>query len=173
MPTQCNTKLLEFEPHGRHRVVADFDAGPITSDAGLLLLRRVDRHLSVSDQVADCITDHRDPKRIQHSLRKLITQGILGIAQGYEDLIDHDQLRHDPLMALVSEKDRRGDSPPLAGKSTLNRLEHAPTQGPGRYHKIDHDRGPPGPLGQTVHPSPPPLLFSWKGISANGRPRPH
>ena len=138
MPTQCNTKPLEFEPHGRRRVVADFDGGPITSDAGALLLRRVDRHLSVSDQVADCFTDHRDPKRIRHPLRGLITQRILGIALGYEDLNDHDQLRHDPLMALFSEKGRK-DSTPLAGKSTLNRLEHAPTQGPGRYHKIDHD----------------------------------
>ena len=139
MPTQCTTKPLEFEPHGSRRVVADFDGGPITSDAGALLLRRVDRHLSVSDQVADCFTDYRDPKRIQYSLRSLITQRILGIAQGYEDLIDHDQLRHDPLMALVSEKGRRPGSPSLAGKSTLNRLEHAPTDGPGRYHKIDHD----------------------------------
>ena len=94
--------------------------------------------LSVSDQVAAYFTDHRDPRRIRHSLRKLVAQRILGIALGYEDLIDHDQLRHDPLMALISEKGRRG-SPPLAGKSTLNRLEHAPTQGPGRYHKIDHD----------------------------------
>ena len=138
MPTQCNTKPLEFEPHGRRRVVADFDGGPITSDAGLLLLRRVDRHLSVSDQMADCFTDHRDPKRTQYSLRTLIAQRILGIAQGYEDLNDHDQLRHDPLMALVSEKGRK-DSTSLAGKSTLNPLEHAPTQGPSRYHKIDHD----------------------------------
>ena len=137
MPTQCNTKPLEFEPHGRRRVVADFDGGPITSDAGLLLLRRVDRHLALSDQAATCFTDHRDPKRIHYSLRKLIPQRILGIAQGYEDL--NDQLRHDPLMALVSEKGRRGDSPSLAGKNTLNRLEHAPTQGPSRYHKIDHD----------------------------------
>ena len=139
MPTQCNTKPLEFEPHGRRRVVADFDGGPITSDAGTLLLRRVDRRLSLSDQVAACFTDHRDPRRIRHSLRKLVAQRIIGIALGYEDLIDHDQLRHDPVMALVSEKGRRPDSPPLAGKSTLNRLEHAPTQGPGRYHKIDHN----------------------------------
>ena len=139
MPTQCNTKPLEFEPHGRRRVVAAFDGGPITSDAGLLLLRQVDRHLSLSDQVAACFTDHRDPQRIQHSLRSLIAQRIFGIALGYEDLNDHDPLRHDPLMALVSEEGRRGDSPPLAGKSTLNRLEHAPTQGPSRYHKIDHD----------------------------------
>ena len=139
MPTQCATKPLEFEPNQRRRVVAAFDGGPITSDAGLLLLRRVDRRLALSDQVADCFTDHRDPKRVHYSLRKLIAQRIVGIAQGYEDLIDHDQLRHDPLMALVSEKGRRPDSPSLAGKSTLNRLEHAPTQGPGRHHKIDHD----------------------------------
>ena len=59
MPTQCTTKPLEFEPHGRRRVVADFDGGPITSDAGLLLLLRMDRRLSVSDQVTDCFTDHR------------------------------------------------------------------------------------------------------------------
>ena len=124
MPTQWNIKPLEFEPHQRRRVVADFGGGPIISDAGTLLLRREDRHLSVSDQVAACFTDHRDPKRIHYSLRKLI---------------DHDQLRHDPLMALVSKQGRRPDSPPLAGKSTLNRLEHAPTQGHGRYHKIDHD----------------------------------
>ena len=73
MQTQCNTKPLEFEPHGRRRVVADFDGGPITSDAGALLLRRVDRRRSLIDQVADCFTDHRDPKRVQHSLRSLIT----------------------------------------------------------------------------------------------------
>jgi len=119
--------------------VADFDGGPTTSDAGALLLRRVDRRLSLSDQVAACFTDHRDPRRIRHSLRKLVAQRTVGIALGYEDLIDHDQLRHDPVMALFSEKGRRPDSPPLAGKSTLNRLEHAPTDGPGRYHKIDHD----------------------------------
>ncbi len=133
MPTQCNTKPLEFEPHQRRRVVADFDGGPITSDAGTLLLRRVDRSLSLSDQVAACFTDYRAPRRTRHSLRKLVAQRIVGIALGYEDLIDHDQLRHDPVMALFSEKGRRPDSPPLAGKSTLNRLEHAPTQGPGNY----------------------------------------
>ena len=101
MPTQCNTKPLEFEPHGRRRGVAAFDGGPITSNAGALLLRRVDRHLSLSDQVADCFTDHRDPRRVRHSLRKLISQRIVGIALGYEDLIDHDQFRHDPLMVKL------------------------------------------------------------------------
>ena len=138
MPTQCNTKPLEFEGHGRRRVVADFDGGPITSDAGALLLRRVEQRLSLFDQVADCFTDHRDPDRIQHSLRTLVAQRIVAIALGYEDLNDHDQLRHDPLMALFSEN-RRGDSAPLAGKSTLNRLELAPAKGPDRTHKIDPD----------------------------------
>ena len=108
-------------------MVADFDGGPITSDAGALLLRRVEQRLSLFDQVADCFTDHRDPKRIRHSLRSLITQRIFAIALGYEDL--NDQLRHDPLMALFSEKGR-GDSIPLAGKSTLNRLELAPSHRP-------------------------------------------
>ena len=117
-------------------MVADFDGGPITSDAGALLLRRVEQRLSLFDQVADCFTDHRDPKRIRHSLRSLITQRIFAIALGYEDL--NDQLRHDPLMALLSEKGR-GDSTPLAGKSTLNRLKHAPSHSPDRYHKTDHD----------------------------------
>ena len=90
MPTQCNTKPLEFEAHGRRRVVAALDGGPITSDAGALLLRRVGRYLSFFDQVADCFTGHRDPRRIRHPLRSLITQRIVGIALGYEDLNDHD-----------------------------------------------------------------------------------
>ena len=123
MPTQSNTKPLEFEPHGRRRVVADFDGGPIPSDAGLLLLREVDRRLSVSDQAAACFTDHRDAKRTRYPLRSLIAQRILGIARGYEDLIVHDPLRHDPLMALISDHGARGDSPPLAGKSILKRLD--------------------------------------------------
>lgn len=77
MPTQCNTKPLEFEPYGRRRVVADFDGGPITSDAGALLLRRVDRRLSLSDQEVCCFTDHRDPRRVRHPLRQLISQRIV------------------------------------------------------------------------------------------------
>ena len=82
MPTHCNTKPLEFEPHGHRRVVADFDGGPITSDAGALLLRQVDRHSSLSDQVADCFTDHRDPKRIHYLLRTLIAQRIVARLRG-------------------------------------------------------------------------------------------
>ena len=139
-------------------MVADFDGSPITSDAGLLLLRQVDQRLSLIDQVAACFTDHRNPDRIQHSLRTLIAQRIVAIALGYEDLNDHDQLRHDPLMTLFSEKGR-GDSAPLAGKSTLNRLEHAPAKDPDRYHKIDHDpealQAPLVTLFLQAHPQPP------------------
>ena len=104
----------------------------------LLLLRRVEQRLSLFDQVADCFSDHRDPNRIQHGLRTLIAQRIVAIALGYEDLNDHDHLRHDAVMALFSEqRHRRRDAAPLAGKSTLNRLELAPSEGPDRYHKID------------------------------------
>lgn len=94
MPRQCTTKLLESETHGR-RVVTAFDGGPITSDVGLLLLHRVERHLSLFDHVADCFTDRRDSNRVQHSLRTLITQSYVTITLAYEDLNAHDQLRHD------------------------------------------------------------------------------
>ena len=89
--------------------------------------------------MAACFSDHRQPDRIQHSLSTLVSQRIVAIALGYEDLNDHDQLRHDPLMALFSEKGHSSGSAPLAGKSTLNRLELAPSNGPDHYHKIDHD----------------------------------
>ena len=126
MPTQCNTKPLEFEGHGRHRVVADFDGGPITSDAGALLLRRVQRRLSLIDQVAACFTDHRNPDPIQHSRRTLIAQRIVAIALGYEDLNDHGQLRHDAPMPLLSQQGPgRRQSYTVAGKSTLNRFENS------------------------------------------------
>ena len=82
MPTQCTIKPLEFKRFGRRRVVADFDGSPITSDASALLLRQVEQRLSLFDQVADCFTDHRDPDRIQHSLRTLIAQRIVAIALG-------------------------------------------------------------------------------------------
>ena len=122
MPTQFNIKPLEFEPHRRRRVVTDFEGGPITSDAGALLLRRVERHLSLFGQVADCFTDHRDPKRSRYSLHSLITQRILCIALGYKDL--NDQLRHDPLMALFSEKGRKDSTPALVFEPTVRVWPH-------------------------------------------------
>jgi len=142
-------------------VTAAFDGGSITSNAGALLLREIDRSMGLVDQVAGCFTDHRDPRLTEHSIRTLVAQRITGIALGYEDLNDHDELRHDPLLALLSGKikGRRKDCAPLAGKSTLNRLEHAPLGGePGRYCKIDHD---PDALQAVLLES---FIDSWEGI---------
>ena len=142
MPTQCKPFSFAFQGCQRRRVTAAFDGGSITSNAGALLLREIDRFVGLFDRVAACFKDHRDPRFTEHSLRTLVAQRITGIALGYEDLNDHDDLRHDPLLALLAGKleGRRKRCAALAGKSTLNRLEHAPAGGePGRYHKIDHD----------------------------------
>ena len=142
MPTQCKPQSFAFQGCQRRRVTAAFDGGSITSNAGVLLLREIDRFVGLFDRVAACFTDHRDPRLRVHALRTLVAQRITGIALGYEDLNDHDDLRHDPLLALLADKlegGRKGCAA-LAGKSTLNRLEHAPVGGePGRYHRIDHD----------------------------------
>ena len=146
MPTRCKPLSLVFQGCRRRRVTAAFDGGSITSNAGALLLRETDRFVGLFDRVAACFTDHRDPRLTEHSVRTLVAQRITGIALGYEDLNDHDELRHDPLLALLSGKleGRRKGCAALAGKSTLNRLEHAPTGGePGRYHRIDHDPDAP------------------------------
>ena len=142
MPTQCKPLLFAFQGCRGRKVTAAFDGGAITSNTGALLLREVDRSLGLLDRVAGCFTDYRDPRLVEHSVRTLVTQRVMGIALGYEDLNDHDRLRHDPVLALLSGKleGRRKDCAPLAGKSTLNRLEQAPPRGePGRYHRIGHD----------------------------------
>ena len=142
MPTQCKPLSFAFQGCQRRRVTAAFDGGSITSNAGALLLREIDRFIGLFDRVAACFTDHRDPRLRVHSLRTLVAQRITGIALGYEDLNDHDDLRHDPLLALLAGRleGRRKGCAALAGKSTLSRLEHAPVGGdPDRYHRIDHD----------------------------------
>ena len=142
MPTQCKSVSFGFQACERRRVMAAFDGGTITSNAGALLLREVDRSMGLIDRVAARFTDHRDPRLTEHSVRAMVAQRIVGIALGYEDLNDHDDLRHDPLLALLSGRleARRKGCAALAGKSTLSRLEHAPPSGePGRYHKIEHD----------------------------------
>ena len=141
MPTDCRTAQLEFEGVGGRRVVADFEGGAMTSDAGALLLRHADRTIKMIDRVAGCFVDHRSPDFIVHGLPTLVGQRIVGIALGYEDVNDHDDLRHDPVLALLAGRlePKRRDCAVLAGKSTLNRLEHAPAGSPGRYHKISHD----------------------------------
>lgn len=145
--TDCNRQPLLFQPQGPRQVVADFDGGTITSDAGGLLLREVEQRFGIVRQCARCFTDHRDEEQIEFSVEELLLQRVMGLALGYEDLNDHEQLRHDPLLALLAGRaditgadrlDPRDRGKPLAGKSTLNRLELTPA-GAGRtsrYKKI-------------------------------------
>jgi hypothetical protein len=142
MPTQCISEQLRFEGFDGRRVEAAFDGGAVTSDAGALLLRETDRAIGLIDRVAACFSDGRDPGRVVHSLRTLIGQRIIALALGYEDINDHDELRFDPVLALVSDRlaPRRADCAPLGGKSTLNRLEHAPRAAFDRYRKIAVER---------------------------------
>src|SRR5208283_1095986 len=107
------------------RVVAGFDGGRMTSDAGAMLLGATDRAIGLIARFAGCFTDHRAADLVEHTVSRMVGQRVFGIALGYEDLIDHDELRHDPVMAVSAGKleARRSDCAPLAGKSTLNRLE--------------------------------------------------
>jgi Transposase DDE domain group 1 len=140
MPTQCSRDLFGYEVVEGRRVVAAFDGGQVTSDAGALLLGATDRAIRLVDRFAACFDDGRAPTQVEHSVRAMVAQRVFGIALGYEDLVDHDQLRHDPVVAALAGKltAKRKGCAPLAGKSTLNRLEHAPSA-PSRYHKIGHD----------------------------------
>jgi Transposase DDE domain group 1 len=140
MPTECSPALFDFAPvEGRH-VVASFDGGAITSDAGALLLGQADRAIRLSERFAACFADHRVAELVEHQVGTMVLQRVAGIALGYEDLIDHDQLRHDPVLAVLAGKleAKRTDCAPLAGKSTLNRLELGRPK-PTHYHKIGHD----------------------------------
>ena len=143
MRAECISDPLEFQGFEGRRVVAAFDGGLISADAGALLLRETDRAVDLIGRVAGCFHDGRSAKDVEHSLRSLVGQRIVGLALGYADVNDHDALRHDPVLALFSDKleSRRRDCAPLAGKSTMNRLEHSPRTPDDRYHKISHDPG--------------------------------
>ena len=140
MPTQCSPDLFGFARVAGRSVVAGFDGGAITSDAGALLLGATDRAIRLVERFAMCFRDERDPARIEHKVTTLVGQRVFGIALGYEDLVDHDELRHDPALAVIAGKlaARRSDCAPLAGKSTLNRLELSRPE-PTRYHRIGCD----------------------------------
>lgn len=142
--TQCKQRSFEFSKHFRRRVSARFDGGAISSDGGAVLLREVDRQLRLTTRLAACFDDRRDPTRIEHSVAELVAQRVYALALGYEDLNDHDQLRHDPLLAVAAGKadptglNRRrlvDRGKALAGKSTLNRLELSADAG-HRYKRI-------------------------------------
>ena len=151
MFAECNRESFGFHASGRREIVARFDGGRISSDAGGLLLRETERVTGIMGQFASCFTDHRDPNLIEHTVGELIAQRVYALALGYEDLNDHDDLRHDPLLAvLVGKKDPLGRTrgrardrgKALAGKSTLNRLELTPVRADAesRYKKITLDR---------------------------------
>ena len=140
MLTECNPDMFGFEAVEGRQVVAGFDGGAITSDAGALLLGATDRVIGMVDRLASCFVDRRTPGLIEHSVATLVGQRIFALALGYEDLNDHETLRHDPLMAVLAGKlqARRADCAAVAGKSTLNRLELSKPE-PSRYHKISYD----------------------------------
>src|SRR5674476_8557 len=140
MQTECIPDIFGFEAVEGRAVVAAFDGGAITSDAGALLLGATDRAIRMVDRLASCFVDRRSQAQVEHSVATLVGQRIFGIALGYEDLNDHETLRHDPLMAVLAGKleARRADCAAVAGKSTLNRLELSKPE-PSRYHKISYD----------------------------------
>ena len=121
MPTECNPEHLEFARVEGRRVVAGFDGGAVTSDAGGLLLGATDRAIGLVRRLAACFRDRRKPELIEHEVATLVGQRVFAMALGYEDLNDHDELRHDPIMAILAGKleARREDCAPVAGKSTL------------------------------------------------------
>ena len=136
--TECNQQSFEFEGHFSRQLTARFDGGQQTSDAGGLLLRETDRRLKLLKRFAACFVDGRSAGRIEHSVEEMVAQRVYGIAMGYEDLNDHDELRNDPLLGVMAGKAEAGSA--LAGKSTLNRLELS-TQTPDRYKKISCNTG--------------------------------
>jgi len=140
MPTECSPSLFEFARVEGRAVVASFDGGRITSDAGALLLGSADRVIGLTRRLGACFADARNPAFVEHEVETLVMQRLVGIALGYEDLNDHDELRHDPVLATLAGKlvARRSDCAPLAGKSTLNRLELSRGE-PTRYAKLTAD----------------------------------
>ena len=131
---ECIQESFTFTAHFSRRVQAEFTAGRVSSDGGALLLREADRKINLLGRLAACFIDGRSPLLVRHRLSEMLAQRIYGLALGYEDLNDHEQLRSDPLLGLLAGK--RELDEPLAGKSTLNRLEL--TGHSLRYHKISY-----------------------------------
>ena len=141
MLTECTQDSFDFGTVERRAVVGAFDGGTITSDAGALLLGQTDKAIRLVSRLAACFQDARCPSFTVHTLPAMLGQRIFGIALGYEDIVDHDQLRHDPVLGILGGTltPKRAGCAPLAGKSTLNRLEHSAKVGADPYHKITHD----------------------------------
>jgi len=150
MQTECTQLEFEFQGLGKRRVVGKFDGGRISTDGGGLLLREIEKRTGILGRFAGCFTDNRDERRIEHTIEELVSQRVYGIALGYEDIIDHELLRRDWLMATIvgkadpsgrDRKRKRDQGSALAGKSTLNRAEILPVGGRGtdRYKKIGYE----------------------------------
>ena len=131
--TECNQSSFGFEACGSREIVARFDGGTISSDGGALLLRQTDKRLNLLARLAECFLDGRNQEYVEHSIVEMLSQRIYGLALGYEDINDHEQLRHNPVFGILAGREELEE--PLAGKSTLNRMElGAGTK--DRYKKI-------------------------------------
>jgi hypothetical protein len=141
MPTECIPDSFDFGTVEGRQVVGKFDGGEISSDGGALLLGQASRATGLVRRLAQCFNDTRAPELIEHTVETLVGQRVVGLALGYEDLTDHDQLRHDRVLAVLAGKLQAGrkECAPLAGKSTLNRLELSLKDQTTRYCKIGHD----------------------------------
>lgn len=143
--SHCKPEQFVFEQVASRTVIVNFKGEPVTSDAGLTLIAELDRKREITSRLAACFKDYRDPSRILHPVNSLIAQRIYGLIMGYEDINDHETLRHDPIFALAVGKVINSEQEfiSLAGKSTLNRLEHYPenvsSREDSRYHRIEHD----------------------------------
>ena len=137
--TECTREEIRSKAPGRREFVARFDGGEITSDAGGLLLGAVEERRGILKRFAGCFSDHRTPSRIEHTAQELVSQRVLAIALGYEDVIDHTELRHDSLLAALTGK--ADPTEPLAAPATLHRLElsHPELAAGDRYCKISLD----------------------------------
>jgi len=140
MATECIQESFRFHPLKQREIRAQFDGGAITTEGGGLLLREVEKRIGIVRRFAACFRDYRDPDLIAHTVEELVAQRVYGLALGYEDLNDHEELRKDPLLAVLAEKSDPGGEW-LAGKSTLNRLELTPetANAQARYKKIVAD----------------------------------
>lgn len=148
MKTECTKSYSTFQALGRREIIADFNGGTITSDGGgCLLLREIEQRTGILQRFAKCFVDHRDKRRIEHSVLSLVSQRVIGLALGYEDLNDHDDLAKDQMLAIavgktdptgMDRKSAQDKGKPLAGKSTLNRLELTPANANSKspYKKI-------------------------------------
>src|SRR5947209_9878482 len=131
--TECNQSSFGFEALGSREIVARFDGGTISSDGGAFLLRQTDQRLNLLPRLAECFLDSRNQNLVDHSIQEMLAQRVYGLALGYEDINDHEQLRHDSVFGILAG--REDLQQPLAGKSTLNRLEMGAGE-PNRYKKI-------------------------------------